>query len=61
MNYLKEVMVRILDFFFFFESFLFFNLFVSYSKKKKKISIFDTVLLFNDNSRVDRDKLIAIG
>lgn len=35
MNYLKEVMVRILDFFFF-ESFLFFNLFVSYSKKKKK-------------------------
>lgn len=60
MNYLKEVMVRILDFFFF-EWFLFFNLFVSYSKKKKKISIFDTVLLFNDNSRVDRDKLIAIG
>lgn len=59
MNYLKEVMVRILDFFF--EWFLFFNLFVSYSKKKKKISIFNTVLLFNDNSRVDRDKLIAIG
>lgn len=38
MNYLKEVMVRFLDFFFFFEWFLFFNLFVSYSKKKKNIN-----------------------
>lgn len=58
MNYLKEVMVRILNFlFFFFELFLFFNLFVSYLKKKKrKYQFFDSVLVLNDNSRVDRDK-----
>lgn len=57
MNYLKEVMVRILNFlFFFFEWFLFFNLFVSYLKKKEKYQFFDSVLVLNDNSRVDRDK-----
>lgn len=57
MNYLKEVMVRILNFLFFFEWFLFFNLFVSYLKKKKrKYQFFDSVLVLNDNSRVDRDK-----
>lgn len=60
MNYLKEVMVRILDFFFFLNGFSFL-IFSCLIQRKKKISIFDTVLLFNDNSRVDRDKLIAIG
>lgn len=34
-------------------SFLIFSYLIK-RKKKKKISIFDTVLLFNDNSRVDK-------